>query len=256
MHARAPVEFREHRVVPGISVGGARLSGAVGRIPVHLQPSALLGGNTAVGVLDARVHDRANRRGRLLTRSGGAGRIRLSRSMISGSGVGGFGIGGCDRVCAIAVGAGLVVAVAAIIFSPTAASLPSSPDALVSSQSVISPVPGSALTCPRNPSRRADFDLRVWRASGSTVEITRSGATRRAMRHRPSVPSEPCAGSTSWSATRASSPSASAAAFSHSGASPPVSSASTASASLTRSDTRFCLACGSSQSMSGLPGFE
>ncbi|OQZ90704.1 hypothetical protein BST10_22170 [Mycolicibacter algericus DSM 45454] len=32
------------------------------------------------------------------------------------------------------------------------------------------------------------------RASGSTVDITRSGATLRAMRQRPSVPSEPSAG--------------------------------------------------------------
>ena len=47
--------------------------------------------------------------------------------------------------------------------------------------------------------------------SGSTVEITRSGATRWAMRHRPSVPSEPSTGSTSWPAISASSATASAA---------------------------------------------
>ena len=64
-------------------------------------------------------------------------------------------------------------------------------------QSVINPVSGSADTCPRNPSRRLDLDLRVCRVSVSTVEITRSGATLRAMRQRPSVPSESSAGSTS-----------------------------------------------------------
>ena len=37
-------------------------------------------------------------------------------------------------------------------------------------------------------------DLRVCRASRSTVEITLSGATWRAIRHRPSVPSLPSAG--------------------------------------------------------------
>src|SRR5947208_12274515 len=42
-----------------------------------------------------------------------------------------------------------------------------------------------------NPSRRFDFDLRVCRASRSTVLITRSGAIFRALRHRPSVPSGP-----------------------------------------------------------------
>ena len=49
----------------------------------------------------------------------------------------------------------------------------------------------------RYPSRRASGDLRVCRASGSTVLITRSAATLRAIRHRPSVPSLPSAGSTS-----------------------------------------------------------
>ena len=47
---------------------------------------------------------------------------------------------------------------------------------------------------PRNPSRRLDLHLRVCRASRPTVEITRSGATFRAIRHRPSVPSESSAG--------------------------------------------------------------
>jgi hypothetical protein len=59
-------------------------------------------------------------------------------------------------------------------------------------------------------SRRFDFGLRVCRAWGSTVLITRSGATFRAMRHRPLVPSLPSAGSTSCPATSASRPSASA----------------------------------------------
>jgi hypothetical protein len=90
----------------------------------------------------------------------------------------------------------------------------------------------------------------------STVEITRSPATLRAIRHRPSVPSDPCAGSTSCPATSASSPSASAAAASRSGAPGPASAASSPSASFTRSDTRSCLACGSSQSIGGLPGLE
>ncbi len=93
-----------------------------------------------------------------------------------------------------------------------------------------------------NPSRRADLDLRVWRACGSTVEITRSHATLRAMRQRPSLPSQSSAGSPSRPATSANSPNASAAAFSRSGASSPVNSASTANASLTRSDTRFAFA--------------
>jgi hypothetical protein len=38
------------------------------------------------------------------------------------------------------------------------------PGGIVISQSVTSPVSGSAATCPRNPSRRLDLDLRVWRA--------------------------------------------------------------------------------------------
>ncbi len=130
------------------------------------------------------------------------------------------------------------------------------PAAIVISQSVTSPVSGSAATCPRDPSRRFDFDLRVCRAWVSTAGITRSGATFRAMRHRPSVPSLPSAGSTSCPATSASRPSASAATGSRSGASGPASTASTASASFTRSLTSFSLAAGSSQSIGGLPGWE
>ena len=63
------------------------------------------------------------------------------------------------------------------IFTPFSASLLSSPAAIVISQSVISPVSGSAAACPRNPSRRFDLHLRVCRASRSAVEITRPGAT-------------------------------------------------------------------------------
>jgi hypothetical protein len=69
---------------------------------------------------------------------------------------------------------------------------------------------------------------------GSTVEITRSRATRRAILK---VPGRSPA-STSWPATSASSATA----------------ASTASASLTSPDTNACLASESSQSQSGLPG--
>src|SRR5260221_276269 len=71
---------------------------------------------------------------------------------------------------------------------------------------------------------------------------------------RPSVPSESSAASTPSPATSASTPTAPAAASSRSGEAGPASSASTASASFTRSLTRSCLACGSSQSISGLPG--
>ena len=62
------------------------------------------------------------------------------------------------------------------------------PAAPVSFSSVMIPVSGSAATCARYPSRRASGDLRVCRASGSTVEITRSSATLRAIRHRPAAP--------------------------------------------------------------------
>jgi hypothetical protein len=139
------------------------------------------------------------------------------------------------------------------IFTPFSASVLPGPAAIVISQSVIRSVSGSAATCPRNPSRRFDFDLRVCRACRSTVLIILSGATLRAIRHRPSVPSLPPAGSTSCPATSAKSPSVSAAAASRSGASGPARTSSTASASLTRSLTRPCFAAGSSQSMSGLP---
>src|SRR5712691_1185396 len=135
--------------------------------------------------------------------------------------------------------------------SATAGSEFSSPAALVSFSSVMIPVSGSAAACARYPSRRAPGDLRVCRASASTVEMVRSSATLRAIRHRPPVPSEPPAGSTSCPATRASSPSADAAGSSRSR---PCSAATTAFASLTSADTRASFAAGSSQSMPGLPG--
>jgi hypothetical protein len=53
--------------------------------------------------------------------------------------------------------------------------------------------------------------LRVCRASESAAEITRSSAALWAIRHRPSVPSDPSAGSMSCPATGASSATAEAA---------------------------------------------
>jgi hypothetical protein len=94
---------------------------------------------------------------------------------------------------------------------------PSSPYALVSFSSVMIPVSRSAARCARYPSRRSSRDLRVCRASGSTVEITLSSVTFCAIRHRPSRPSLPPAGSTSCPATRASSATAEAADSSSSG---------------------------------------
>ena len=132
------------------------------------------------------------------------------------------------------------------------------PLALVRAVLVISPVSGSTTTWALNPSWGRSRDLWACRASGSTVEIIRSGATWRAMRHRPSVPSEPSAGSTSWPATSASNATASAARASSpwpSGwrASIP---ASTASASPTSAETSSSRAAGSSQAIWGLPGRE
>jgi hypothetical protein len=60
----------------------------------------------------------------------------------------------------------------AAIFTPFSASVLPGPAAIVISHPVTSPVSSSAATCPRNPSRRHDFDLRVCRAWGSTVLIT------------------------------------------------------------------------------------
>ena len=80
------------------------------------------------------------------------------------------------------------------------------------------------------------------RACSSTVEITRSGATFRAIRHRPSRPSEPSAGSTSCPATSASNATAAAAGLVAARSRPvPVSAASTAFASLTSAETSACL---------------
>ena len=69
-------------------------------------------------------------------------------------------------------------------------------------------------------------------------EITRSSATFRAIRHRPSVPSLPSAGSTSCPATRASNATAEAACPS---SSPSSSTASSAFASFTRAETSAVL---------------
>ena len=79
----------------------------------------------------------------------------------------------------------------------------SGPLVLVSAAAVVNPVSGSTTRWALNPSCRFSRDLRVCRDSGSTVEIIRSGATFRAIRHRPSVPSDPSAGSTSCPATKA-----------------------------------------------------
>src|ERR1035441_8885736 len=78
-----------------------------------------------------------------------------------------------------------------------------------------------------------------------------SSATLRAIRHRPSVPSEPSAGSTSCPATRASNARADEA---RSSRSRPSSAATTAFASFTRAETSASFAAGSSQSIFGLPG--
>ena len=83
---------------------------------------------------------------------------------------------------------------------------------------------------------------------GSTVEITRSRATRRAILK---VPGRSPA-STSWPATSASSATASACPAPSSASATAASTASTSS--LTNPDTNACLASESSQSQSGLPG--
>jgi hypothetical protein len=82
---------------------------------------------------------------------------------------------------------------------------------------------------------------------GSTVEITRSRATRRAILK---VPGRSPA-STSSPATSASSATASACSAPSSAS---ATAASTASTSLTSPDTNACLASESYQSQSGLPG--
>ena len=132
----------------------------------------------------------------------------------------------------------------------------SGPLVLVNAAAVVNPVSGSTTRWALNPSRRFSRDLRVCRDSGSTVEITRSGATFRAIRHRPSVPSDPSAGSTSCPATKAKIATASAAL-------PPaavicldVEAAIRASASVTSCDTNSSRAAGSSQAIVGFPGWE
>ena len=96
----------------------------------------------------------------------------------------------------------------------------------------------------------------LWRLAGVprlgiTVDTTRSSATLRAMRHRPSVPSDPSAGSTSCPATSASKARA---CWDCSSTFASFSAASSAVASPTSAETSVSLAAGSSQSMSGLPG--
>ena len=134
------------------------------------------------------------------------------------------------------------------------ASLLSGPLALLSRAAVVSPVSGSTTTWALNPSWRRSVVLWACRVSGSTVEITRSGATLRAIRHLPSVPSDPSAGSTSCPATSASNAIASAAvppaALMASTASP----SSSARASLTSADTSASRAASSSQAIRGFPG--
>ena len=247
--------------MPGVEVGRAGLPAAVGRVAVDLQPLAVPRARRLCLVMRAlrgcalRGACRPGGRLRMLIR-GIRRLIRSARRPASPPAAAGPAVSPAGRAGAAPPPLSAPNRSRQAIFTPFSASVLPSPAAIVISQSVISPVSGSAATCPRNPSRRLDLHLRVCRASRSTVLITRSGATLRAIRHRPSVPSDPCAGSTSCPATSASRPSASAAASSRSGAPSAASSASTASASLTRSDTSASLAAGSSQSMSGLPGLE
>jgi hypothetical protein len=135
----------------------------------------------------------------------------------------------------------------------TAESVFSSPQALVSSPPVVSPVVGSMPRWARKPSRRAAGDLRLCRVAGSTVEITRSGTTRRAMRHRPSVPSEPSAGSTSCPATKASNATACACASVNSISASAATSRFASPTSIVTSSSR---AAGSDQSIFGFAGVE
>ena len=121
--------------MPGVPVGGPGLPAAVGRIPVNLQAAGLSLGACVVA-LWLRL------------------RFRFRRRPDPGA----------------AAGPSPVLAAPSppswnrsrqAIFTPLPASVLPSPAAIVISQSVISPVSGSAATCPRNPSRRFDFDLRV-----------------------------------------------------------------------------------------------
>ena len=93
------------------------------------------------------------------------------------------------------------------------------------------------------------IDVRVYRASGSTAETTRSSAIMRAIRHRTPALSDPSAGSTSCLATSASAEAA------RSSRSRPCSSASSARHS-PRPRTRASFTAGSSQSIFGLPGWN
>ena len=132
----------------------------------------------------------------------------------------------------------------------------SAPLVLVSAAAVVNPVSGSTTRWALNPSCRFSRDLRVCRDSGSTVEIIRSGATFRAIRHRPSVPSDPSAGSTSCPATKASRATASAALPPAAEIASTSRAAIRASASPTSCDTNASRAAGSSQAIVGFPGWE
>ena len=124
-------------------------------------------------------------------------------------------------------------------------------------QLAIGDQPGLRLSgqVPTNPSRRADLDLRVCRASVSTVEMTRSGATRRAMRQRPSVPSEPSPVPHLAGDQRQQTQGIRRGVFAR-GAIRPGEFGQHRQRVVDQSDTSACLACGSSLSMPGLPGLE
>jgi hypothetical protein len=89
---------------------------------------------------------------------------------------------------------GVPMLVSAVTSSlPRAASLFAGPAAFMRTAAVTRSVSGSMMAWLLNPSSFVCRLLCACRASGSTVEIPRSGATRRAISHRPSVPSEPSA---------------------------------------------------------------
>ena len=170
----APAKFREHGVVPTLGVGGARLAGAVGRVAVHLQTPAPPGYAIVAG--GHRGDNGADRRALFLFCSHRCGRIRLRRTGIGDAKilVGGRGRLGAVTDCA---GVGPVVAVAA--------------DHLLAHRRVAALLTArlGQLAVGDQPGARLGRDV--------PAKITRSGATLRAIRHRPSVPSESSAGSTS-----------------------------------------------------------
>ena len=139
-------------------------------------------------------------------------------------------------------------------FTPFSASLLPWPAAMVISQSVISPVSGSAATCPRNPSQHgtALAGMPRLRIDGADHAI------RGDLAGNAPPPVGPVAALGGFHiflpGRQRQQPKRIRRSSSRCGASGPVSSASTASTSFTRALTRFSLAAGSSQSMSGLPG--